>query len=483
MSHPSIRALRQLSAMLALALLATACSGSAPPQSSGPTGTSGTGGISNDNANAVAGELKSRGECQEPTGAGTDITEDITADTTWTAEQSPYRIKNNITLRATLTLKPCTLVLLAERAQVFVGSAPTAGKLVAQGEAEERGNDVVLRPVVFAPLVEGKAWGAVVVDRVGFLDAQFTAFVQGGHKELDRAAIVARGNRTTAMELVKNVRVRGAFVLDSQTDGVQMLSLAGFTDDSILLAVLDSGADNHPNPLWIEAGAVGTIPPDSVFQGNTRNEVLVDPFAAAMLSDHFKALSIPYRILGPLYVGADTDGTTTTLTIDAGATLGFDSSAGSGLLIGNSAARLGLLVANGTADKPIVFTSAKASKAPGDWLGIYFRYSPESGNTINYARIEFAGAPSGAQGYGCGPIENDASVLLLASRPSSAFITNTTFANAGGDTQILSGWASDADGPVFTATNTFAASPACRVSKWQRVTGVACPLSPAVDCY
>lgn len=178
---------------------------------------------------------------------------------------------------------------------------------------------------------------------------------------------------------------------------------------------------------------------------------------------------------GRLRVAPPADGPASTLTIEPGVTLRFTETSDSGLHVGTSDERQGLLVARGTQAAPIVFTSGKAAPAPADWKNLYFAYTPDTGNAIDHAVIEYAGGFSGAQGYGCGPIDNDASVLILSGRPASAFITNTTFKNGGGDTGLLLGWTSDASGPDFKATNTFTNAPTCAVSRWRSATGEACP--------
>src|SRR5690606_14622030 len=136
------------------------------------------------------------------------------------------------------------------------------------------------------------------------------------------------------------------------------------------------------------------------------------------LSDTLVARGVPYVLGTPLYLNPASDGPPSTLTIEPGVTVRFsgDGSEG-GIFIGSSPERQGVLVARGTAEAPIVFTSAKETQAAEDWMGLYFRYSPATGNVIEHARIEYAGGFSGAQGFGCGPIENHASVLLLAGRP------------------------------------------------------------------
>jgi hypothetical protein len=174
-----------------------------------------------------------------------------------------------------------------------------------------------------------------------------------------------------------------------------------------------------------------------------------------------------------MYVSGPSDGADVKLTIEAGVTLAFENEVGSGMYIGSSETRRGVLEAVGTEATPIVFTSASDTKAPGDWMSLYFKAYPASGNHIAYAQIEYAGADSTTSGFGCGPGNNDAAVFIHGvgtdeTAPDGVFIDHTSFDNIGGTTVIVSGWVDDA-GPDFTATNTFGATtPSCHVSRPRR---------------
>lgn len=52
----------------------------------------------------------------------------------------------------------------------------------------------------------------------------------------------------------------------------------------------------------------------------------------------------------------------------------------------------GKLVVRGTEKEPVVLTSANATKAPGDWTGIFLGEGISAGTEITNARIEYAGA-------------------------------------------------------------------------------------------
>jgi hypothetical protein len=81
------------------------------------------------------------------------------------------------------------------------------------------------------------------------------------------------------------------------------------------------------------------------------------------------------------------------LTIEAGAVVRFEN--GASLWIGENAP--GGLVAEGTAEKPIVFTADTAGAQPGFWQGIQLRPQTLKGRaTLVHTRIEYAGGTEGA---------------------------------------------------------------------------------------
>jgi PKD repeat protein len=79
-----------------------------------------------------------------------------------------------------------------------------------------------------------------------------------------------------------------------------------------------------------------------------------------------------------------------TLTIEPGAVVMFAS--GRGLYFGyNSGSSGATLVAEGTADKPITFTSSAATKSPGDWDYIGFYEGASSISTMQHCVVEYGG--------------------------------------------------------------------------------------------
>lgn len=418
--------------------------------------------------------MANRGACAAATGAGTVHSGDVTADETWTAAAAPHVIESNVRILANVVIEPCADVVLNAGVGLQVGSTSAAGSLVTQGR--KVGDQV--EPVRFVSSTPGKKWGTLVVEPTGKVDLSYTVLASGNDPASSsngggtlRAYGASSASVSGPVSITANVRANFLLVDDSGEIGLNFLSYAGFTSDSTEVAVRRSGG----NPIEMELGAVGTLP-SVLLQGNSVDEIAAQHTRSGTLSTTFRNVGYPYRFPRPVYLQPFEDGAPAVLTVEPGVTLKFSHETNnSGIFVGTSAQRQGVIVANGTADKPIRFTSAQASPAAGDWIGIYYRYTPSTGNSIRNAIIEYAGRDSGAQSYGCGPNENNASVLLLIDRPDDAFIQNSTLRNGAGDTGILSGWRSNLDGPDFKATNTFEAMPACAVSRWQSESGCKTP--------
>ena len=93
---------------------------------------------------------------------------------------------------------------------------------------------------------------------------------------------------------------------------------------------------------------------------------------------------------GKVYVISGSIGVdNTTLTIEPGTRIEFE--AGASLHIGYSGNAT--LIANGTADKPIVFTSTATSPAAGAWEGITF-WGNSLSSTMKYCTIKYGGTSS-----------------------------------------------------------------------------------------
>jgi hypothetical protein len=103
-----------------------------------------------------------------------------------------------------------------------------------------------------------------------------------------------------------------------------------------------------------------------------------------------------------------------TLTIEPGARIAFKTNVYLNIAEGK-------LLAQGSADAPILFTSADDSPNPGDWVGITFEENAKKGSIIDRAKIEYAGK-TGNIGEGAITLRSDVG-------PDRITVTNTIFQN------------------------------------------------------
>jgi len=117
-----------------------------------------------------------------------------------------------------------------------------------------------------------------------------------------------------------------------------------------------------------------------------------------------------------------------------------------------------------------VFTSGKATPAPGDWAGLWLATS--NGSQIDNAIIEFAGGDARVGPQSCGPFDpsivqrarNTAALLVGDGTdqqyvPPAGLLTNTTFRNNTGSYAIDAVWEAPGFGPDLTASNIFGSGP------------------------
>ena len=455
--------------LLLLALLLAACSDGAPP-----TGSS----------------------CPAPAGPGVEHAGTITTDQTWTAAQSPHVVTFGIDVRgATLTLEPCAVVRVRKGYSITIGESSGApAKLIARGSAES--------PITITSDDPAAYWGTLGVMATGMAELEHVVLDRAGDPDAAQGyggALKSYGD-DNRKQPVRNIRARSVRIQSSATLGINLQRSGGFSADSTDLVVTGSGSRGVTSggidssyPVYVEAPSIKTLPPGD-YTGNARDAILARTPFVFDGDETFHERGVPYQIvytfdLSP--AASLAEGGLATLTIEPGVTIKLG-----GPLYTTPAFRLGSsngsapaniwavrLVADGTADRPITFTSGAAVPASGDWVGLKWAGGPETGNVMNHVRVEYGGADSTTKGFGCGPEDNDALLVITNWRPGEPFVRNSTFAHSatGG---IVSGWNSAQSGPDFRASNTFTnIAEACQISV-PRDENNKCPgndLTP--DCY
>jgi hypothetical protein len=411
--------------MCSLAL--PACSD--PPDESGEAGSTSDddGGSSSDSGDVL--------QCPAQTGPGVRHAENIDVDTVWRAEDGPHHVDANIAIRsgATLEIEPCAIVRLAADVELDVAfpGTPNSGHLVAEGTVE--------RPIRFEPA--GPApWGRIFIAAPGDARLAHVTLTGGGATDPAGATIAAEGTGT--LPLAQGLLVDHVTIEDSAGAGVSLMRKTAFAPGSTALVVRDCGSDAHPFPLEIDEHALDSLPEGS-YTGNAIDEIFVDPLDHLQVSGAIHDRGVPYRVGNAsndrlVVGGGDRIAPPVLLTIEPGVTLRFfpGTEFAVEFATGDFAAT-GALSAVGTAERPIVFTSAAEAPAPGDWVGLWFGGVVDPRTAIAHARIEYTGADCGCILLSCSDIDAYEGAVIMTQAPPDAFVTDTVIAHAAGHGFVL----------------------------------------------
>jgi hypothetical protein len=408
------------------------------------------------------------GSCALPTHGPTSHQGSFTEAQTWTADTSPHLIPYDITISAAITLEPCAEVQIAPQVTVTVG---VGGSLVGEGTATN--------PITIGARDAGTAWGDLRAFGGGVRLVNATVSgggdPQGGPTLFDGMLYGQPGSDPNAVQdsfALIDVTIAGA-----AGNGIVM-SGASFSADSSNLTVTGSVG---LFPVSIYPRFVGSLP-SGEYTGNTNDEILLpgsggpeDIDADTTMHDR----GVPYHVghastAGQLRVGVSSAASPlATLTIEPGVTVRFQKNGYFEVeqFSSSTAAASGALVAQGTAAQPIVFTSAEAMPAPGDWIGLSFGSIPAASDALDHVTVAYAGkATSGgslscdsgaADGVAADTGFSEAAISFLGARPAGAVITNSSVLHSAHH-GINSGWTGSAID--FTASNTFSDLGGCQVT-------------------
>jgi hypothetical protein len=420
------------------------------------------------------------------TPSGTPITHagPITADQTWAA--GIHEVTATVTVSGgTLTIEGCSEVRLAPDASIELSQGAVA--LIANGTATA--------PIDFIQDTAGTPWGHVSAFGPAKLQLAFTSFDGGGtlgdYKTADQlgATLVVRGDATLPQILaVDHVTV-------THSSGIAVfMNSARFAPASTVLTIATSGA----YPILLGADSASDLPAGA-YTGNASDAILLQSAGTAAAFEQGRALladvtlhdrGVPYRVgLVPatIIVGDGIQGhPPAKLSIEAGVTMTFTpegTSSTSRLQVRGypNGTPQGALVVTGTAAMPVVFDSAAAAPAAGDWQGLEFRNAIDPATSIIHAAIRNAGGPSFAVGVcewkpGVGQGREDGSVIisLAPGVVPTAFIVSTSFENSAG-VGVYRGWS--VDDIDFLGTNLFSGIAGCLETNVPDASN-ACPATP-----
>jgi hypothetical protein len=407
--------------------------------------------------------------CAPVTGTGTTHAANIEANETWTAAGSPHIVTDTINVRngATLTIEPCAEVRIAEGKSLEVAGVPsdTTGVLVANGTAQ--------KPIKIAGN-DGARWGSLFFrapNAKGSTLRYVTLEGGGGDLETMHATLFVRGPGEWPSRrdvLVDHVTIKGSFGYGAVVDRA-----AAFAEGSTDLVVEGAGMGDprYQFPLFVGEAALHTLP-SGKYTGNAIDEIhiiedAVVPGAGLREDATMRDLGVPYRVGGGTSSVLSIErspitNAVSTLTIEAGVRIRFLPRSFVNVHHQNADEEAGgALVAKGTAEKPIVLTSASPTPQKGDWGGIWFGGRPLGTNKLDHVKIEYAGGDCLCGLATCNDLVDHDAAVLMHYAPSAGFaITNTTISDSAGH-GIHRGWQGSST-QSFLATNTFTGINGCQ---------------------
>lgn len=398
--------------------------------------------------------------CPTPTGAPIEHQGTISAPETWSAA-SPHVVVADLLVRAKVTVEPCTVVRMGPARSIGLDSG---GSLVAAGTQE--------RPVRFEPQDASQPWGQFRIYSGGSARLTWTVLSGGGNPSSAEATLrVSTGADLPGQRplFVDHVTIEG-----SHGPGVMLNGTSGFAEGSTSLVIHGSGSASRPEPIALNPNALGTLP-SGTYTGNRSDTLFVSPNVASSsvyfvgVDSTVRPLGVPY-VMDGLQVGAPS--TPATLTVEPGVEMRF--LPGTTLRVYDASSTL---IAAGTADRPIVFTSARATPAAGDWAGIRFDgLGPR--NRLESVQVRYAGGSCQCSGFGCNYLQGSfdvSSAILVFNEPAAPFIAHSRIEDSAGH-GILRGW-NGSSSVDFLSTNVFARVAGCTQTTPRDIDG-RCPDSP-----
>lgn len=405
--------------------------------------------------------------CPAPTGGPTTHQGNVGTET-WTAAASPHVLPFDMGVDGTVTIEPCAEVLLGAGRTVTV-----RGSIVADGTAS--------KPIHIGAQDTKKPF-VMIRTSGGTLHFSYTTIDGGGDPSNivpDLTGMLNLQGTDQTLPSQETIFVDHVSLLGSKTNGLVLRDGAGFAQGSNALTV--SGSVLYPVGTW--SRAAGDLP-TGTYTGNGNDEILIpggggnEGFAeSATLHNR----GVPYHVgnsgtFGDLRVEPLPGGATSTLTIEPGVTMRFKKGGVFHVAVFQSEfPAKAALIAAGTPDEPIVFTSAEAAPAAGDWLGIWFGDQPLATNKIDYARVEYAGGLSSSGSNSCpypSSPRSDGAIRIFGA-PVGQFVTNTKISSSG-HFGFDRGWRAD-NLTDFLSTNVFENVGSCLQSHPKNAAG-GCPV-------
>ena len=366
------------------------------------------------------------------TGNGTDaiclLDGDISSDATWADLGVPYQLNHTLNVYAatapTWTLEDGVDIEVAAGQRIILGNGLQDGTMVVDGTS----SGVSITSAASSPAAGD--WMGIYVRQTGpVLDATGLTLSYAGNGS---ACIYVDKYATVYLDSSSISHCDGDGISLAASGTVLHLSSTSVSDASgyaVYAPNIDYWASNtltsSDTPLYTYLANVLELDDASSYSGNT-NDVVEIGGGILNTAGTIAALDVPYAFQSTVTVKD-------AITIDDGATLGFETGASMDVSYGS-------ITAVGTSGGGISFTSAQSSPAAGDWGALSFGNG--STGDLEYVTIEYGGGgangtlvqTAGTVSLDTVAIENSAAYGYYYTG-GSRILTSVTYAsNASGDT-------------------------------------------------
>ncbi|HEX3852698.1 MAG TPA: hypothetical protein VHW01_17155 [Polyangiaceae bacterium] len=327
----------------------------------------------------------------------------LSTDAHWTADKV-YLIGDDYKIEgAKLTIDAGTTICEFNGGKIYVGQGIDPGEIHINGTADKHVTITGFPSADDATKLDAPI-GGIQFDTyqgsvLSYLDVWYGGPGGGSGSWAFELTDTAQGNDKVTPLLIDHLTIG-----EVQSEGFRIGTPNGIAaNSSITFTGFAPHADGDPDFSYTAAlnfyaeksvAAALTMYTDNIPAAVQRVQLLTAPEPFYLRTDmELTDVGLPYWYKdGSLIIAGPDDGTSATLTIDAGVTLHM----GKQLQVGDQ--HEGDLIIAGTAAKPVTLTSAEETPGAGDWEGIFFigHFYDPTRSMISYLNLEYAGLDEGS---------------------------------------------------------------------------------------
>ncbi len=264
-----------------------------------------------------------------------------------------FSVKGTVYVNAQLTIKPGSIIVFHEDAQLHVQNE---GTIVAEGTAD--------KPITFKAREKGADWESIYINANAGKSSKFAYCHISGAE----TGIYVYQNKVSIDNcVIKECSVYGVDLNNSEFGSFTGNTISDCEEYPVVVPFLQATAVTSDN----EISGIGIAL--SGYEVGKKN---------AKVTVHEQ--TIPYVLTSSSYFEIDDNAE---VTIEPGVTIAM----GEGFHISVGYYSSAKLTAVGTAEKPITFTSNAKDKAAGDWGEIRFYEYASKSSALKYCNIEYTG--------------------------------------------------------------------------------------------